>query len=406
MEIITRNLNNVPIKIINTNKFKIVNIEMFFTRKLDYKDIGPYNLLVSMLVTRNAKYPSISSFSSYKENNYGLSVNGSFSSRGDISLFNFRVSSINSKFSLNEDLFKVQIDTIKECLYSPLLTEEALSEVKDIYISKLKDKLNKKTYILKKKINEVLGNETPYGVEIESNIDDISNVTLDDIKRVYDKLFTSKCYIYVIGQVEENRVLDEFSFLKIEDNNDALDYSYLKSINEGRYEYESKFLQSAISLIYECNIVNNDPLFFALRVFVEMLNYDLFNIIREKYNYCYYIYALSNNYLNTIEIVSEIESKNFEDVIRITNEIIDSYKEDKSSDFLITKNKIINLIKSNQDNSRDLALVSFGFDFNNIVSSSEELISKYEEVTYDDVKKVSEMLTLKMSSILKEANHE
>ena len=137
-----------------------------------------------------------------------------------------------------------------------------------------------------------------------------------------------------------------------------------------------------------------------------MLNYDLFNIIREKYNYCYYIYALSNNYLNTIEIVSEIESKNFEDVIRITNEIIDSYKEDKSSDFLITKNKIINLIKSNQDNSRDLALVSFGFDFNNIVSSSEELISKYEEVTYDDVKKVSEMLTLKMASILKEANHE
>ena len=243
-------------------------------------------------------------------------------------------------------------------------------------------------------------------MDIESNIDDISNVTLDDIKRVYDKLFTSKCYIYVIGQVEENRVLDEFSFLKIEDNNDALDYSYLKSINEGRYEYESKFLQSAISLIYECNIVNNDSLFFALRVFVEMLNYDLFNIIREKYNYCYYIYALSNNYLNTIEIVSEIESKNFEDVIRITNEIIDSYKEDKSSDFLITKNKIINLIKSNQDNSRDLALVSFGFDFNNIVSSSEELISKYEEVTYDDVKKVSEMLTLKMSSILKEANHE
>ena len=89
MEIITKNLNNVPIKIINTNKFKIVNVEMFFTRKLDYKDIAPYNLLVSMLVTRNAKYPSISAFSSYKENNYGLSVNGSFSSRGDISLFNF-----------------------------------------------------------------------------------------------------------------------------------------------------------------------------------------------------------------------------------------------------------------------------------------------------------------------------
>ena len=182
--------------------------------------------------------------------------------------------------------------------------------------------------------------------------------------------------------------------------------TYKKALESSNNEYESKFLQSAISLIYECNIVYTDKLFYALKVFIEMLNYDLFNIIREKHNYCYYIYALCNNYLNTIEIVSEIESKNFKDIIRIIDEIIKDYENDKSSDFEITKNKIINLIKANQDNSRDIALVHFGFDFIGAVSSMEELMAKYEEVSYEDVKEVSKMLTLKVASILKEANHE
>lgn len=406
MEILNNCINNVPLKIINTNKFKTVNIEMFFTRELDYKDIAPYNLLVSILTSRNATYPSINSFAAYKEDNYGLSVNGSYTSRGNIGILNFRVSAINSKFSLNEDLLHIQINTIKECLYNPLLDEKTLNEVKDVYVSKLKDKLNKKTYILKKKVNELLGNDSPYGVDIESNIDDISNVTLKDLQRVYDKLLSSKCYVYVIGEVDSNKVNDEFSFLKVNENSDKLDYSYLKEIKVLNNEYDSKFLQSAISLIYECNIVYGDELFYALKIFIEMLNYDLFNIIREKYNYCYYIYALCNNYLNTIEIVSEIESKNFKDIMRIIDEIIKEYENDKTSDFLITKNKIINLIKANQDNSRDIALVHFGFDFMGKVNSMEELMSKYENVKYEDVVKVSKMLTLKVASILKEANHE
>lgn len=406
MEILSNCINGVNVKVINTNKFKTVNIELFFTSELDYKDIAAYNLLAGILSTRNDKYPSISSFSSYKEENYGLSVNANYTSRGNIGIFNFRISAINSKFTLNDDLLSTQINTIKECLYTPILDEKVLGEVKDIYISKLKDKLDKKTYILKKKVNEVLGNNTPYGIDIESNIEDISKVSLEDIKRVYNKLFNSNCYAYIIGDVDSNKVFNDLSFLSVNGNDDRLNYSYIKSLEISNNEYESKFLQSAISLIYECNILYTSPLFYPLKVFIEMLNYDLFNIIREKYNYCYYIYALSNNYLNTIEIVSEIESKNFKDVIRIIDEIIAGYDENKINDFNVTKNKIINLIKANKDNARDIALMYFGFDFAGYVSSPEELIHNYELVSYEDVSKVASMLTLKVSSILKEAKHE
>ena len=137
MEILNNCINNTQVKVINTNKFKTVNIEIFFTKELDYKDIAPYNLLVNILISRNAKYPSISSFATYKEDNYGLSVNGGYTSRGNIGVVNFRVSAINSKFALSEDLLHTQIDTIKECLYNPILDKKTLNEVKDIYVSRL-----------------------------------------------------------------------------------------------------------------------------------------------------------------------------------------------------------------------------------------------------------------------------
>ena len=137
-----------------------------------------------------------------------------------------------------------------------------------------------------------------------------------------------------------------------------------------------------------------------------MFNYDLFNIIREKYNFCYYIYAISNNYLNTIEIVSEIESKNLEKMIEIIGNIIKDYNDHFNDDqFEISKAKILNYIKNSYDSGSDLIDVHFGFDFNKTISSISELEEKYINVTVDEVKQVSTMLSLKLISILKERSN-
>ena len=162
---------------------------------------------------------------------------------------------------------------------------------------------------------------------MESNIKDIEAVTIDKIKEVYNKLLNSNCSIYVCGDIDENNLVNRFNSFKLKSfETELLDLSYLKDIEKKEKQiFESKFLQSAISLIYQCDIKYNDSLYYPLKVFLEMLNYDLFNVIREKYNFCYYIYAIKNNYLNTIEIVSEIESKNLDKVVELIDEIIGNY---------------------------------------------------------------------------------
>lgn len=406
MEIVVKQIkDNLDLKLIKTNKFKLVDIQLNFLMELDYNDIAAYNLLLNLLITRNNTYNNMSAFNAYLENNYGMTFTGGYLNRGNVAIMKFLSRAINSKYSMNEDLLSKQINTIKDCLFNPYINEESLNEVKMIYIQKLKEKNNHKTYILKKKINEMLGHDNPYGVNIESDIEKINNVTLEKIFEVYNKLLSSDCKIYVCGDVDEEELCARLVSLDLHNyNKSILNLSYLKEIEKKDIQvFDSKFLQSAISFLYECDIKYNDRLYYPLKVFLEMLNYDLFNVIREKYNFCYYISAMSNNYLNTVEIASEIESKNLDKVIELVEEIIEGYSRNFDEErFNLCKNKILTYISNSTDSPRELIELYFGFDFTNTVSSIEELEASYVSVSKEDVINVSKMMKLKIVSILKE----
>lgn len=399
--------NKFKVKVIKDEKFKFVTIRLSFLNNLVYEDIAAYNLLVRLLTTRNNKYQSTDTFSSYLENNYGMVIGGGYFNRGNVSIFNIVSTSMNSKYAINENLLLSQIELIKDCLFDPYINEETLKEAKTIYIQKLKEQSNKKTYILKKKVHKLMDNNSPYGVDIESDINEIEKVDLNKISEVYNKLINSDCYAYICGDINESEAESLFKDINFKNNdNHFLNLSYLKNLEKVDTQvFESHYLQSAVSIIYQCDINYDDKLYYALKLFLEMFNYDLFNIIREKYNFCYYIYAISNNYLNTIEIVSEIESKNLDRMSEIIETIIKDYNDNFNvNQFEVSKAKILNYIKNSYDSGADLIDIHFGFDFNKTISSIEELEDKYKNVTIDEVKEVSTMLSLKMISLLKEGS--
>jgi predicted Zn-dependent peptidase len=159
----------------------------------------------------------------------------------------------------------------------------------------------------------------------------------------------------VCGNVQEEEVTALLGNMNLGTNDGVkIDLGYLTDIKESKNVYPSKFFQSAVSLTYQWDINYKHELNYASKIFLEMLNYDLFNIIREKYNYCYYIYAFSNSYLNTVEIVSEIESKNLDDIIRLISEILQNYIDNFNEEqFEISKKKIFTYINNAKDIETD-----------------------------------------------------
>ena len=120
MEIVVKQIkDNLDLKLIKTNKFKLVDIQLNFLMELDYNDIAAYNLLLNLLITRNNTYNNMSAFNAYLENNYGMTFTGGYLNRGNVAIMKFLSRAINSKYSMNEDLLSKQINTIKDCLFTP-----------------------------------------------------------------------------------------------------------------------------------------------------------------------------------------------------------------------------------------------------------------------------------------------
>ena len=283
--------------------------------------------------------------------------------------------------------------------------------------------LNKNTILIfplsmKNEVNDIYENIVYFDVDEEKNIEGYKVKAVPSYnvnKPMHPKenkwlgyiIEINNQQIYVCGDVEDDLIDDFADFNLTFADALKLDLSYLRNFNQLETKaYESSFLQSAISIIYHCDVLYNDELYFALKVFIEMLNYQLFKIIREEYNYCYYIYALSNNYLNTFEIVSEIESKNLDKVVELVQSIIDSYTISFNVEqFNLCKNKILNSIKTSLDSPRDTIDLHFGFNFIKTITSISDLENAYNSVSIEQVKKVSKMCTLKLISILKEVNN-
>ena len=104
MKITTLNNKDLNVTLIDTNKFKFVNIQVSFMFELNYDDIAALNILYNALTTRNASYPKFKDFSTYLEENYGMTIRGNFFNRGNVGIFNIYSSCMHSKYSLGEDL--------------------------------------------------------------------------------------------------------------------------------------------------------------------------------------------------------------------------------------------------------------------------------------------------------------
>ena len=69
---------NYTLHLINTNRFKLMNVVVFFTKKFEKKDILYGNLLTKNLVYTSKKYNTKSKIAVVGEELYGARVSSSF----------------------------------------------------------------------------------------------------------------------------------------------------------------------------------------------------------------------------------------------------------------------------------------------------------------------------------------
>ena len=166
-----------------------------------------------------------------------------------------------------------------------------------------------------------------------------------------------------------------------------------------RYREYDNVKQSQLLVLCSLNGLNEYERKYVIKMYNEILggnsNSILFNILREKNSYCYYINSSVKAYDNILIINSGVDSKNIDKSIKLIKKCLKDISSGKFSDedMESSRNTIISAIKSNRDNP--ITVINSYFSKVLVGSDSdEERIEMFNKITKDDIIKVSKKVSL------------
>ena len=404
--------NGVKLLMINTNKFKTVDIRVFYEDKLDAKNITCDNLLLKLLTTKTLKHSTRNKFKTYLQDLYDMKINSLVGSYGEVFCFSFDINALNKRYTLNnENLLERQFEVLNEILYSPLIDknkfdEDYFNEIKNEYKERLIDAKNYKEFVVKEKVNNILGRNNKLFEITEGYLKELETLINEEVYNKYEQMNEMCTKIIIVGEIDFDEVIRYANkYLNVKSSRSKHNYIYKNMMKKyDDYSYESKFNQSSIGVLFDIDVYFNDKLYYPTCVFTEIFNYYLFKIVREEYNFCYSIHATYMGSRGICYLQSNIEAKNYEMTLKLINNIINDLKITVEKNILdICKNKVINSIKKEDDSPLKMITREYYKDIYSL-KENEEVIEMISNVKIDDITSVAKIFEKKFSVIVKEDN--
>lgn len=407
-------MNAYNLHIIKTDKFKTITVGVAFRRKIKKEEITIRNLLKEMMINATANYPSEKSLIVATENLYDLKLLAANYRVGNYAIMTFRCRFLNEKYTengMNEESIKFLLDLI----FNPKLDIDIDKCKKKIEKSILSLKDNKIRYSLSKLLETT--KDMPYAYNAYGYLEEIDKINEEDIKEYYKSLIRDDIAdVFVVGDVDEMQIKSIFkeyfkitTYHKQECDLITPELPNIKKMKQFRESDEVN--QTQLSLLCNLKGLTDRERKYVMPVYAEMLggsaNSILFDAVREKNSYAYYVNAVSKSYDNIMMIYSGIESGNEKKVIKIIEKTLSNIAKNDFDDdkFKSAKETIISAIIASEDNP--IGIISNYYAMSLVGSKSiDERIKNISEVSREDIINISKKISLHTTYILEDKSHE
>ena len=414
MKYTSYDMNAYKLHIIKTDKFKTITVGVAFRRKILKEEITIRNLLKELMINATESYPDERKLIIATEDLYDLKLLASNYRIGNYTILSFRTRFLNEKYT-EEGMNKESIKFLIDMIFRPKLDVDLDKCKKKIEKSILSLKDNKIKYSLFKLLETT--NEMPYAYNSYGYIDELEKITIDDIKEYYNSLIKDDIVdVYVVGDVDDDdikNIFREYFKLTTIHKHDISLIAPELSTNKKVLEFREKDDVNQTQLVMLCGLHNlsDDDRKYNLPVYSEMLggssNSILFDSVREKNSYAYYVNSLVKSYDNILVIYSGIEKGNDKNVIKIIKKTLKNigkgnFPMDK---FNSAKETIISSIMASLDNP--MGIIS-NYYAKELVGSmdADERIERIKKVTKEDIVNVSKKISVNRIFILEADNEE
>ncbi len=414
MEYICYNMNAYNLHIVNTKKFKTITVDICFREKINKDEITLRNLLKEIMVNASYDYPSERELIKATEELYDLKLLTSTYRIGNYNFLSMKIRFLNEKYT-EKGMNYASIKLLLDLIFKPKLDadfEKCKNKIEKSILS-LND--NKVKYAISKLLEST--KDMPYSYNFYGNIEDLNKITIEDIKKCYENLLTNDIIdIFVVGEVNPEEIKNIFkenfkgkTFHKVDNKVIVKELTPHTKTNIIREQDDINQIQ--LTILCSLNSITEYERKYVSLVYSEMLggsaNSILFDTVREKNSYAYYVNSIIKPYDNNMIIYSGIHEDNEKEVIKLIKKCLKDITKGKFNDeiFQSSKNTIISSLKASLDNPIGI----INNCLSNILVSSptiEEKIKIIEKITKEEVINFSKKITIHTIYILEGSNEE
>ena len=408
------NMNAYNLHIINTDKFKTITIDVSFRRKIKKEEITIRNLLKELMVNSSSSYPSEKNLIIQTEKLYDLKLLSSCYRVGNYSVLSFKTRFLNEKYTedgMNAESIKFLLDLI----FKPKLDNDVSKCKKKIEKSILSLNDNKIKYALLKLLSST--GDKPYSYNNYGYIDDLTKICDEDIKKYYSSVISEDIVdVFVVGEVDENEIKNLFKeYFKVSTFHKNELSVIVPELDKCRKVYEFNELdnvnQTQLTMLCSLNGITDYERKYVLPVYGELVggssNSILFDTVREKNSYAYYVNALVKPYDNIMMIYSGIQKGNEKVVGKLIEKSLNSISKGKFdvSKLESSKKTLISAIESSLDNPVSIINNYYAKVLVNALDIDEK-IEYIKNVSVEDIITVSKKISVNTIFLLEATNEE
>lgn len=309
---------------ISSNKFSDVSVAIRTQLPLERSTITSYNILVYMLKTKTELFKTKQALISNLNEAYGMKLACGLSSYGADLILTTRIQYIRSDWIEEEDYIHKVKEITDQVLFHSVLDEASFEEAKYLYRNKLTRILDDPDGLAIYTCLTTLNTNHEISIPIQGSLDDLDQLTLQDIQNVYSAYLKADKHIFVCGCLDEAMK----TYLERMDSSSKLNStrSLLPILDYQEEIIEKNISQSSIALVYatSTDILSED--YYKMFVMNSLLGQSptslLFEEVREKHSLCYSISSYLIQFDGALIITLGTNKENIEKAIDLINQQI------------------------------------------------------------------------------------
>ncbi|MBB4823868.1 putative Zn-dependent peptidase [Sporosarcina luteola] len=406
----------VTLYVRNTKQFKTINLSIKFKSKLDVEQNANRAVLANVMQDSNAVYRSQSEFQKALDALYGTVYYTDVAKRGDVHILSLNTECVNDEYLKEQGVFEEVLNLMRVVMFEPnfendTFVDEVVQREKRVVRERIRSVYDDKTRYAQKRMLELMRPDQPASISAYGNESAVEQITADSLTAAYNQMLeTDEVDIYVVGDINEDELITTISSLvdlkgrKIERTSEELAVPDVKEVRHILEKQDMK--QGKLQVGYQTPITFLHPDFTKMQVANGVLggfaHSKLFMNVREKESMAYYVNSAYASHYGIIYVLAGIDAEQEEKAVKLIEEQLEALRNGDVSELEMNQTVALlsNSIRSSFDSAKGQIEVYDQYKQLDEEFTADNLISKWEAVTKEDIIEMASNITMELVYLL------